>query len=253
MSKLSCLCGKVRLTFPEPSPRFRISCLCEDCRQKALWIMSQGGPEVAKAVIDHEEGVDTVYFGNTFTVSFQAAGEDGEPSTYKDHLDFFQLREGCASTSCMTKCCKTQLMVDNTFYNGKCVLIQKDMVKLETDFTPEVAAHPQCYVFPKDFPSDKIASLPPLFEGDTSKDYKHKPGDTAAASSENIQKWVLHNLLPAPEAFIDAGTNSGSTNFQELMKTTGGFAILGLAKGATTDLEKSSMLPALDGSIEGSI
>jgi len=200
--------------------------------------MSQGGPEVARAVIDHEEGVDTVYFGNTFTVSFQAAGEGGEPSTCKDHLDFFQLREGCDSTSCMTKCCKTQLMVDHTCYNGKCVLIQKDMVKLETDFTPEVVAHPQCYLFPKDFPSDKIASLQPLFEGDTSKDYKHKPGDTPAASQENIQKWVRHTILPAPEVFMDASANSGSTNFQELMKNTGSFAILGLAKGATTDVEK---------------
>eukprot|EP00419_Tripos_fusus_P048845 CAMPEP_0172827694 /NCGR_PEP_ID=MMETSP1075-20121228/20289_1 /TAXON_ID=2916 /ORGANISM="Ceratium fusus, Strain PA161109" /LENGTH=227 /DNA_ID=CAMNT_0013669545 /DNA_START=65 /DNA_END=748 /DNA_ORIENTATION=+ len=211
-STVSCNCGKVCLSFPESAPRFRYSCLCEDCRQKAVWAFSQGGPAVPLGVMSYEKGFDTIYFGNNVTVT-----------QGKEQLRFFKLRNDAGSTSCMAKCCKTGLMVDNAFYQGMCVLIQADIANVNTDMSEP----PAFYGFTKDFPQDKLATLPELYPGDTSKDYVFANGGVQNfASSGNIKKWCDGNFVPPAPA------SETSTTFQNLQKEAGGVEVLDLIKGA---------------------
>jgi len=163
--------------------------------------------------VDYEKGWDTIYFGNAIIV------ERG-----KHELEFFKLREDANSTSCVTKCCKTELLVDNVGYKGMCVLVQADMVVLETI----LSSPPAFYGFVLDFPDDKVASLPQLHPDDQSKSYVPGDGETNFASTENKSEWIAHNMVPAV-------ATEDSTTFQKLQEEAGSVTILNLVKGASIE------------------
>jgi len=217
MSTVSCKCGKVKLGFVETKPRFRYECCCEDCRQKAIWAWSQGGPEVDAELMDYKRGFDTIYFGNCIT-----------SVTGQEHLTCMYLREPeegkNQAKNYLASCCSTILAVDLAIYAGNSVLVPNYGAKVETDL---MDVRPAFHGWTKDFPTDKLAALQEFSE----KDLDPVTGDIPFAQPPQLGAWFEAICgTPAPEKV------EGSTTIQELQRDA--FTkVLGLEKGAVIEVK----------------
>jgi hypothetical protein len=108
--ELSCNCGSTAFRFPEPRPRCRIRCCCNDCWQKNLWAEWRG--DAARR--GRQRGaLELAYLGVPFVAVDGAA----------DRVRFNRLRDGAASTNCVSTCCGTLMMVDHPCYEARSVLV----------------------------------------------------------------------------------------------------------------------------------
>jgi len=166
-----------------------------DCLQKAQWAAEHGGPQLPNDVVTLRRPMDLVYFGNRLRV------------TGHKHLRFTKLRPDSSSTNCVTSCCHTTLLVDHTYYDGKCLLLFPDLVELETVLDPPTFVNGSL-----DWPPKKLKELPP----------EPPIGQRVDASGCS---WSDKNHAELPPAF------EGSVTFEELL---GGRdpEVLGLAEDA---------------------
>jgi len=218
-SLVSCRCGKVVIEFPEPQPRYRIGCCCHDCKQKLAWAATRGGPALPAQVLDHTRPLDLVYFANCFRIL-----------RGKACLAFYRLREDSATTNCVSTCCNTTLMVDAPFYKEKCVLIQSDAARVETDFSESMRPH--LYIALDKWPADKARALPTLATGQT--------GDPAVVQDAEARKQVFKSFrekcyAPPPEWAVSDGSYYAST-FKSILEEAGGAVeTIGLVEGAPVE------------------
>lgn len=210
-SRVSCCCGQVVVEFPEAMPRYRVACCCRDCQQKVSWAAARGGPAVPSQVLAQDRPLDCLYFCNLFRVVRGI-----------EHISFNRLREGTPTTNCIAGCCHTILFIDNPFYKNKCLLVQADVARVQTDMSQ--AKEPDVYIALDNWPANKAKALPALASGQT--------GDPAAFGAD-ARKSALETFgescyAPPPEW---AQKDYPST-FKSLLADTGGkVETLGLIEG----------------------
>lgn len=144
---LDCRCGACRIAVCDPNLRFRIECLCCDCRQRILISASKRiGNEPPAAVAAYQRGVDLIYFANALVV------DDASRSL----LEYSKLREEAFNTTAMSTCCGTIMCGAHPAFEGAAIWVTPDSCKVTT----HVRMAPQFYLFSCDFPADKYAALP---------------------------------------------------------------------------------------------
>ena len=146
---IDCRCGQCRMTLGDPTMRYRIYCLCYDCRQRPL-IAGSLRPEypLPAAFVNDERGADLMYFTNALLVNENSCRL----------LAFSKLRAGSDMVTAWTTCCDTPMCSSHPFYAGTSILVGADSCRVITPFSVE----PQFYDFLSDYPEEKVAALPPL-------------------------------------------------------------------------------------------
>jgi hypothetical protein len=190
---LECRCGACRITLCDPNMRYRLECLCCDCRQRGL-ISASKRPDNAlpTAVARYERGVDDYYFANAFLVD--------EPS--RDLLTFSKLREDAFNTTAMSACCGTLMCGTHPVYEGASVSVNADSCRVSV---PRIIAT-QVVLFGCDFPEDKYSKvqtrtdIPMLFSV-----YDEIDGEP-----------MLEFLKAVTEPMTDAYKHDGFTTFEAL-------------------------------------
>ena len=126
--------------------RFRLECLCCDCRQRGL-ISASKHPANAlpAAVAAYERGVDDFYFANALLVD----------ESSRDLLTFSKLREDAFNTTAMSACCRTLMCGTHPVYEGASISVNADSCRISVSFTMAT----QVVLFGCDFPADKYLAL----------------------------------------------------------------------------------------------
>ena len=143
---LECRCGACRITLCDPRIRYRLECLCCDCRQRALISANKNSSNaIPEAVLSYERGLDDYYFSNAFLVS----------ESSRELLAFSKLREDAYNTTAMSTCCGTLMCGTHPVYEGASISVNADSCKIHT----KSEMIPQVILFGCDFPRDKYALL----------------------------------------------------------------------------------------------
>jgi len=177
---LSCVCGKVQISFLNPKPQMRLECGCCDCRQALQWAEVEGGPKSPLVV-------DAWYFVNRF--SFLKG---------KELTKWYKLRESGISVRCVTDCCKSTLMVHHPFYRGKVAMVLASGCKLT--LPDDISIEPVSRVQMKDIPTDKISLVKP---------FKGQPVDPKALDI-NVEGMMRFFMKELEEREIEEGEGSSS-------------------------------------------
>jgi hypothetical protein len=145
-SVLECQCGKCRLTLCDPRMRYRLECLCFDCRQRGLQFASKRPEnELPADILKYERGVDDYYFANAFTID----------DASRDLMVFTKLREEAFNTTAMSSCCGTYMCGVHPVYQGASVSVNADSCRVSV---PEVIPN-RVLLFGCDFPPGKYGAL----------------------------------------------------------------------------------------------
>lgn len=143
---LECQCGQCRLTLCDPNLRYRLECLCCDCRQRGLqFAHARAENKLPAAIINYERGIDDYYFANAFLV------DDASRAL----LAFSKLREDAFNTTASAACCGTLLCGTHPVYEGASVSVNADCCRVSV---PHVTPN-QALLFGCDFPVDKYAPV----------------------------------------------------------------------------------------------
>lgn len=143
---LECQCGRCRLTLCDPTMRYRLECLCCDCRQRGLQFASKRPEnELPAAIVNYERGIDDYYFANAFLVDDAA----------RDLLEFSKLRPDAYNTTASAACCGTLLCGTHPVYEGASVSVNADSCRVSI---PVVAPF-NALLFGCDFPAEKYAAV----------------------------------------------------------------------------------------------
>ncbi len=143
---LTCQCGQCRITLCDPNIRYRLECLCCDCRQRGLQFASKR-PEnkLPAAIVNYERGIDDYYFANAFLVD----------DTARELLEFSKLRADAYNTTASAACCGTLLCGTHPVYEGASVSVNADSARVSV---PVVAPF-NALLFGCDFPAEKYAAV----------------------------------------------------------------------------------------------
>jgi hypothetical protein len=192
-AQLRCRCGACHITICDPRVRFRIECLCFDCRQRAL-ISAAKGPvnALSQSFLDYQRGVDLYYFANALIVAEES----------RSLLEYSKLREDAFTVTAMSSCCGTVMCGAPPVFERRAVWATPDTCSIIG--ASEMAL--QFYLFSNDFPEDKCAALP---LGDTIP--------TLGSALEEMSGPSLQALLSAIRAPIDMQfRQAGYTTFEQL-------------------------------------
>ena len=143
---LQCRCGKCRITLCDPHMRYRLECLCCDCRQRGL-ISAAKHPNNAlpDEILEYKRGIDDCYFANAFLVDDES----------RALLRFSKLREDAYNTTAMSACCGTLMCGVHPVYEGASVSVNADSCRITTPYEIE-----NCVVlFGCDFPPAEYATV----------------------------------------------------------------------------------------------
>jgi hypothetical protein len=139
---LECRCGACRITLCDPNVRYRVECLCCDCRQRGLISAGKGSlNELPVEVATYTRGIDLVYFSNMLLV---------DPKS-QDLIEFSKLREDSLSSTAVSACCGTLLFTSHPFSEGRAVIVHADSCRIIGANMIET----QAVFFGIDFPLDK--------------------------------------------------------------------------------------------------
>ena len=145
-SFLRCRCGQCELTLCDPIMRYRLECLCFDCRQRGLISASKNpGNALPIDVINYVRGVDDYYFANGFLVDDKS----------RDLLFFSKLREDAFNTTAMSACCGTLMCGTHPVYEGASISVNADSCRVSTPFVMPN----QVILFGCDFPQEKYTEV----------------------------------------------------------------------------------------------
>lgn len=143
---LACQCGKCRLVLCDPNMRYRLECLCCDCRQRGLQFASRRAENhLPQAILDYERGVDDYYFANAFFVD----------DASRELLEFSKLREDAFNTTATSACCGTLMCGTHPVYEGASVSVNADSCRVSV---PSIMSS-RAVFFGCDFPAEKYAAL----------------------------------------------------------------------------------------------
>ena len=122
-AKLSCACGRCKITFAAPQNRLTMECACVDCYQHLGWAASQGGPACPQIP-------RLSYWANDL---LEVTGEE--------HMKVFVLRDGLGSARgqsqrCVATCCHSTLLVDHPAYAGNVCMVFEHACSLSSDALP---------------------------------------------------------------------------------------------------------------------
>jgi len=179
---ISCVCGKVQISFPNPEPQMRLECGCCDCRQALQWAEVEGGPKSPLLC-------DLWYFANRFTFL-----------KGKELTKWYKLRESGSSVRCVANCCKSTLLVQHPAYREKVVMVMADGCKLNL---PDMSMEQVGRIQMKDVPEEKISLVSP---------FKGQPVDPKALDI-NLEE-VMHFFMKALDKEVEDG--EGSTTGKEV-------------------------------------
>lgn len=143
---LACQCGQCRLILCDPRLRYRLECLCCDCRQRGLQFASRRAENrLPAAILNYERGVDDLYFANAFRLDDRS----------RELLMFSKLREDAFNTTAAAACCGTLLCGTHPVYEGHSVSVNADCCRVNV---PSLGPY-QALLFGCDFPPDKYAAV----------------------------------------------------------------------------------------------
>jgi hypothetical protein len=143
---LACQCGQCRVTLCDPTIRYRLECLCCDCRQRGLQFASKRPEnELPAAIINYERGVDDYYFANAFLID----------DASRELLEFSKLRPDAFNTTASAACCGTLLCGTHPVYEGASVSVNADSCRVSVPVVTPI----QALLFGCDFPADKYAAV----------------------------------------------------------------------------------------------
>ena len=130
----------------DPNMRYRLECLCFDCRQRGLQFQSKR-PEnrLDPAIINYQRGVDDYYFANGFLID----------NASLDLLAITKLREDAFNTTAMAICCGTYMCGTHPVYEGGSVSVNADSCRVNaSSIMPN-----QSLLFGCDFPAERYAAV----------------------------------------------------------------------------------------------
>ncbi len=143
---LQCRCGACRITLCDPNMRYRLECLCCDCRQRGLISASKHpGNALPPDVAAYERGIDDFYFANGFLIDEES----------RDLLRFTKLRADAYNTTAMTTCCGTLMCGTHPVYEGGSVSVNADSCRVTV---PQLIPT-QSVLFGCDFPPEQYAKV----------------------------------------------------------------------------------------------
>lgn len=139
---LQCQCGRCQLTLCDPRMRYRLECLCFDCRQRCLQFASKR-PEnnLAADFLNYERGVDDYYFANGFLID----------DVSRDLIEMTKLRDDAFNTTAMSACCGTFLCGSHPVYENGSISVNADSGRVSA---PDIIPN-QVILFGCDCPPDK--------------------------------------------------------------------------------------------------
>ncbi len=180
-----CRCGQCRVTLGDPNIRYRLNCLCCDCRQRLLIFAASSEEYTLPAPLMHyERGVDLVYFTNALIVADDA----------RQLLSFERLREDAENVTAWSRCCSTYLCGVHPNYEGGSISVATDGSGLS--IAPAMA--PQFYLFASDFPADKYKRLPKLALPPVFNAYEEMEGKAMVAFNTAVRTSVPEEYEVAP-------------------------------------------------------
>ena len=127
MASFTCKCGLVNVALCGEKSRTRMNCCCCDCYQKLEWAASNGGPTLPEHYQNKKSPVVGEHWNGRVVV------------TGKDHLAFNKLHEKAVSVNCVAQCCSTILFVDHPAYQGNCIFLFPEMIKMENSIHADKA------------------------------------------------------------------------------------------------------------------
>tara|TARA_B100000029_G_scaffold505038_1_gene584992 strand:- start:485 stop:1189 length:705 start_codon:yes stop_codon:yes gene_type:complete len=143
---LECRCGACRMTLCDPKIRYRLECLCCDCRQRAFISAHKNKINIVpEDVVSYDRGLDDYYFTNAFVVT----------DASRELLMFSKLRKGAYNTTAMSVCCGTLMCGIHPVYEGASVSVNADSCKI---CTPDEMST-QVILFGCDFPKEKCQKI----------------------------------------------------------------------------------------------
>jgi hypothetical protein len=145
---ITCRCGEVTITLPNPAPKFRCGCCCTDCLQRA-YIGANGEPP--KAIRNLEEAVDLLYVDSQIMKP--------SPETLA-RLSVFRLNTPEAlNINLRAECCGSVLCTENEKFHVPHSMATFNNLRpfVNCDFAelPE----PNCYVWTGDWPEERAEGL----------------------------------------------------------------------------------------------
>ncbi len=205
---LECQCGKCRLTLCDPNMRYRLECLCFDCRQRGLLFASKR-PEnqLPAAIINYERGVDDYYFSNAFLVD----------DASRELLTFSRLREGAFNTTAMSACCGTLMCGTHPVYEGASVSVNADSCRVSV---PSILPN-QVVSFGCDFPADKYevilerCDVPTLFSVYDETDHEEMIAFLKAVTEPLAEKYKCDGYVTFEQLCAEKTIEIDNSFFEE--------------------------------------
>ena len=103
---ISCGCGQVTLYLPNPRPKFRCGCCCNDCLQRA-YVSADGQPP--ESVLGRQKPIDLIYVDSLFLLP---------DSETRARLSVFRLNDPKgANISLRAECCGAVLCTENQAFH----------------------------------------------------------------------------------------------------------------------------------------
>jgi hypothetical protein len=143
---IECRCSACRIILCDPAVRFRLECLCFDCRQRGLISASKKpGNDLPEAVANFERGVELVYFANALVVD----------EASRETLEFTKLTADAFNTTMMSTCCGTLLCGTHPLYEGTTISVNADSCRVTTSSSMPL----QAVAFTCDLPDQHAAAI----------------------------------------------------------------------------------------------
>ena len=150
-STLRCVCGQVRLNFPQPAV-LRRECCCVDCRKGLRWCVERGGPPVRSDCAETSDPpADLLYYPNALSIDSGSA-----------NLKCYVIKSGFPTKRVVASCCWTVLCGDHPNYKGILVVTYPGHAILENDCTDGTSTRPfDSRQRENDMSASELAALPP--------------------------------------------------------------------------------------------
>jgi len=143
---LACHCGECKIILLDRRVRYKIECLCFDCRQRAMISQSMGNPRAFPDPLKKRaRGVEIIYFSNAMQV-------DDKSRTL---LQFRKLREDGFNVTTYASCCGTIMLSSHPAYDGQSVSVLPNNCRVEGETDTSVSM----FLFAGDFSEEKLQAL----------------------------------------------------------------------------------------------
>ena len=143
---LACHCGECNIILLDRRVRYKIECLCFDCRQRAMISQSMGNPRAFPNPLEKRaRGVEIIYFSNALQV-------DDKSRTL---LQFRKLREDGFNVTAYASCCGTIMLSSHPAYDGQSVSVLPNNCRVKGEIDTSVSM----FLFAGDFSQEKLHAL----------------------------------------------------------------------------------------------